>query len=199
MRSLLLNFRLRSRRLSHLMRTVIVVALSAAVGFFCLTLRAAPAQQPNADTKKRPLLQTAEATAPTSSMTVYSLRLRPGQDLKKELTAFTRQHNIEAGVILTCVGSLTQTALRYANKEETTQKQGHFEIVSLVGTLDSTGGHLHLSVSDGEGRTAGGHLKEGNIVYTTAEIAIGSLPEVRYTREKDSTFGYDELVIRKRR
>jgi hypothetical protein len=50
---------------------------------------------------------------------------------------------------------------------------GKHEIVSLVGTLALDGDHLHIAVSDSTGRTIGGHLMEGSLVYTTAEIAVG--------------------------
>src|SRR5258706_6287807 len=74
---------------------------------------------------------------------IHALRLKPGQDLKKELTEFVKRENIEAGWIITCVGSLTQTNLRFANQPEGIKSNGHFEIVSLVGTLSVNGSHLH--------------------------------------------------------
>jgi len=75
--------------------------------------------------------------------------------------------------------------------------QGHFEIVSLVGTLSAGGGaHLHLSVSDSTGRTLGGYLLDGCRVYTTAEIVLGTLPELQFARKTDATFGYQELVVK---
>ena len=97
--------------------------------------------------------------------------------------------------MLTCVGSLTMTTLRLANQEAASVYRGHFEIVSLVGTLSVNGSHLHLAVSDSTGRTIGGHLLDGCRVYTTAEIVLGELPEVEYRRETDPTFGYKELVV----
>ncbi|WP_460623072.1 PPC domain-containing DNA-binding protein [Hymenobacter tenuis] len=134
-------------------------------------------------------------SAPVSSMRTYALRLRPGQDLRKELLAFTTQHNMKAAAVVTCVGSLTTTTLRLANQEGSTVYQGHFEIVSLVGTLSVNGSHLHLSVSDSTGRTIGGHLLAGNVVYTTVELVIGELPELDFRRETDPTFGYKELTV----
>ncbi len=98
--------------------------------------------------------------------------------------------------MLTCVGSLTNVSLRLANQEGATEYTGHFEIVSLVGTLSVNGSHLHLSVSDSTDRTLGGHLLDGNRVYTTAELVIGILPAVVYVREPDPTFGYRELEVR---
>ena len=141
-------------------------------------------------------------TLPTpvaATMQVYSFRLRSGQDLKKELDAFVQQNHVAAGTMVTCVGSLTDVTLRLANQDGPSVWQGHFEIVSLVGTLSTNGSHLHLSVSDSTGQTIGGHLLEGCLIYTTAEIVVGVMPDVIYTREPDPAFGYRELVIRKRK
>ena len=130
-------------------------------------------------------------------MHAYALRLPPGADLRDELVAFVAAHHLEAGAVLTCVGSLTDVSLRLANQESATHYHGHFEIVSLVGTLSASGGaHLHLSVADSTGRTLGGHLLAGCRVYTTAEIVLGALPGLVFTRETDATFGYKELVVK---
>lgn len=143
--------------------------------------------------------QTALPVSPTpaSNLRAYALRLAPGADLREQILAFVAAQHIEAGALLTCVGSLTDVRLRLANQENATHYHGHFEIVSLVGTVSKSGGaHLHLSVSDSTGRTIGGHLLAGCRVYTTAEIVLGALPGLVFTRETDPTFGYKELVIR---
>lgn len=135
----------------------------------------------------------------SATMHTYSFRLRPGQDLLNEIEAVVRQERIEAGAILTCVGSLTDLTLRLANQEGPSVWHGHFELVSLVGTLSTGGSHIHLSVSDSTGRTLGGHLLEGCKIYTTAELVIGVMPDLVYAREPDPTFGYRELVVRKKK
>jgi predicted DNA-binding protein with PD1-like motif len=144
---------------------------------------------------------TAPAPSPTvpSRIRAHTLRLRPGQGLVEELQAFAKSQRLRAGAILTTVGSLTRVNLRYANQKEGVAEEGHFEIVSLVGTLNEDSMHLHLSVSDGQGRTRGGHLLPGNTVYTTAEIVIAELEDASYERELDPTFGYRELVVKPRR
>jgi predicted DNA-binding protein with PD1-like motif len=128
----------------------------------------------------------------------YAFRLKPGQDLKRELVAFTAEQGLQAGFILTCVGSVRQAALRLANKPNTTMYAGKMEIVSLTGTLCPDGPHLHISLSDGEGATIGGHLQDGNLIYTTAEIVIGELEDVVFCREICSESTYDELVVKPR-
>ncbi len=129
-------------------------------------------------------------------MEAYALRLHPNQDLKMALDTFARAHNLEAACVLTCVGSLQRAVLRLANREEAAELIDKFEIVSLTGTLSKYGAHYHIAIADGQGRTVGGHLLEGCLVYTTAEIVIGLLPDLSFLREVDSATGYDELYIR---
>ena len=134
----------------------------------------------------------------TPAMTVYALRLHPGQDLKRELEAFAKSQHLQAAFIVTCVGSLRKVALRPANQQEPLLREQKFEIVSLVGTLSPDGAHLHISLSDSTGATIGGHLLEGNEVYTTAEIVIGEAAQLQFHREVDPETTYKELTIRKR-
>ncbi|SFF48443.1 hypothetical protein SAMN04488541_104036 [Thermoflexibacter ruber] len=128
-------------------------------------------------------------------MQVSVIRLRPMEDLKKSLENFVKENQIKAGIVLTCVGSLQASHLRLANQPQGTTFEGKQEIVSLVGTLATSGSHLHLSISDSTGKTIGGHLLEGCLVYTTAEIAIGILPQLRFTRELDTISTYKELKV----
>lgn len=73
------------------------------------------------------------------------------------------------------------------------------EIVSLVGTLSSVGGHhLHISVSTKTGQVLGGHVFGEMNVFTTAEIVIGECEDLSFMREFDPASGYDELVVYKR-
>jgi uncharacterized protein len=134
----------------------------------------------------------------TDDVKIHVFRLKPGQDLKREIEAHVKAHNIEAGWVMTCVGSVTQYHLRFANQPQGTKGNGHFEIVSLVGTISINGHHLHMSVSDSTGRTIGGHLLDSNFIYTTAEIVIGEGKQLVFTREKDGTTEWEELKIKRK-
>ncbi len=125
----------------------------------------------------------------------YTFRLSPGQDLFGSIEAFARDKNIEAGCVLSGVGSLTHFTLRFANQEVYAEGDGHFEIVSITGTVSIHGSHVHLSVSDNDGKTIGGHLVPGCTIYTTAEIVILAFDNVVYKREFAEDSGYDELVV----
>src|SRR4030095_9368960 len=100
----------------------------------------------------------------------YTFRLKPGHDLFDSIQAFVKERNIEAGCVISGVGSLTYATLRLANREFLTNYEGYFEIVSITGLVSIHGSHLHISISDEDGKTFGGHLDSGCKVYTTAEI-----------------------------
>jgi uncharacterized protein len=133
---------------------------------------------------------------PMEQVKIHAFRLKPKEDLKEQIDAYIKRENIEAGWIMTCVGSLTQYNLRFANQPSGTKGNGHFEIVSLVGTVSTNGSHLHLSVSDSLGNTIGGHLLAENLIYTTAEIVIGESKKHIFTREKDGSTPWEELQVK---
>jgi uncharacterized protein len=134
-------------------------------------------------------------SASVESAAVHAFRLCPGQDLKQELLNYAASQGIGAAAIVTCVGSLTKTALRYAGRRDGTIRSGMFEIVSMVGTLGEGGAHLHVSLSDEHGALFGGHVLDGCLVHTTAEVVLAELPGLVFHREIDPETGYRELVI----
>jgi len=132
-------------------------------------------------------------------MKTYTFRLKPGLDLFNSIESFVADKKIEAGCILCGVGSLTHATLRLANRERYNEYEGHFEIVSITGTVATSGSHLHISISDGNGATIGGHLVSGCKIYTTAEIVLAVFEDVAYSRELlEDDSGYEELVVREK-
>lgn len=129
------------------------------------------------------------------SIQVHTLRLKPGQDFLHEIDNYINEKSIKAGCIISAVGSLTHATLRLANQNHFNQYQGYFEIVSITGTTSINGSHIHISISDTKGQTTGGHLVEGCIIYTTAEIVILEFTEMIYQRELCQMSGYEELTI----
>ena len=128
-------------------------------------------------------------------MNTYALRLRPGDDPKAALDALAEARAWEAANVLTCVGSLRKAVLRFANQEDAVTLTGHFEIVSLTGVFSRHGGHYHIAIADGTGRTYGAHLMDGSEIYTTAEIVLAVLDGERFLRSFDPATGYEELDI----
>ena len=125
----------------------------------------------------------------------YTFRLSPGQDLFDSIQAFVMKKHIQAGCILSGVGSLRHATLRLADREYNSEYEGPFEIVSITGTVSVHGSHLHIAISDGDGRTIGGHFESGCKIYTTAEIVIAAFNDVVYKREFAEDSGYEELTV----
>lgn len=128
----------------------------------------------------------------------HAFRLKPGADLKVKMDAYVKTHNIRAAWVATCVGSLTHYNIRFANQPNESTGDGHFEIVSLTGTFATNGSHIHISISDSTGKTIGGHLLGGNIVYTTAEIVLQEDDGFEFSREKDGSTPWEELQVKKK-
>ena len=129
-----------------------------------------------------------------SSITSLSLRLQPGDDIRSSLSNLLLDRELPAACVLSCAGSLSRAALRLAGNGGAII-EGPLEIISLSGTLSPQGPHLHIAFADNTGRVLGGHLLDGCIVLTTAEIVLALLPEVRFSRRRDAATGYAELFI----
>lgn len=132
-------------------------------------------------------------------MQLVPLRLRHGQDLRAALEAALTEHAVGAAFVLQGIGSLSVAQLRLAGAEQPTELRGDLEILTLAGSLAPDGAHLHIAISDAQGRVLGGHVSAGCIVRTTAEILLALLPEHEFSRELDAAgSGFRELVVRPR-
>jgi uncharacterized protein len=131
-------------------------------------------------------------------MQTFTFRLKPGQDVFDEIESVVTEKNIDAGCVLSAVGSLMHATLRLANREFYSEYEGYFEIVSMTGTVSIHGSHLHISISDENGKTIGGHLVPGCKIYTTAEMVIAMFEDEIYRREFAEDSGYEELVVYKK-
>jgi predicted DNA-binding protein with PD1-like motif len=136
------------------------------------------------------------STSKSHRAVFHVLRLIPGDDLLLEIKRFVDERGLHAAFIASAVGSVGKCIVRPAGASNAAVFiDSKFEIVSLSGTLEAGGAcHLHISVSDESCNVKGGHVLEGCVVRTTAEIVLGSLPDLTFTRALDSS-GYDELFI----
>ena len=129
-----------------------------------------------------------------------AFRLKSGQDLKISMSEFVVESGFTSASVVSAVGSLNKINIRMAgakpDKQEAINVEDYFEVVSLIGTIAQNGeSHLHIAVSDKNGKVIGGHLKEGCIVHTTAEIVLITDPSLQFTRTKDESTGFKELNI----
>ena len=111
-------------------------------------------------------------------------------ELEKDLIEKLDQKKIK---YYSCVDELN---IRLAGGELFFKDKNDYEIVSITGTLSKDGEHIHASFSDITGKTIGGHLSDGCIINTTAEIILHEL-EYTFTREYDASTGYKEIVMSK--
>lgn len=125
----------------------------------------------------------------------FTFRLKPKQDLKSEIEKFVINNKIKAGIIGLMVGSLNKAVLRMADGKSTKDWDEPLEIVSGTGTISENGCHIHISFSDLGGKVSGGHLKEGCVINTTAEIVILVFSDVVFQRVLDKETGYNELCV----
>lgn len=134
-----------------------------------------------------------------SEVIPHVLRIKPGEDPKAVLVKFVQDNKLKAVSVSAAVGSLKKTVLRYANQKDYVKLEGFREVVGLSGTLGATSGsHLHLSVSDAQGQTLGGHLGEGSEVYTTLEVVLLSYPALEFERVVDPKTTFPELNVKKK-
>ena len=129
-------------------------------------------------------------------MNVLALRLHPNQDVRKSVKQFAVTHAIQAGFILGGIGSLHRAAIRFANQPQPDYLEGPFEVLALSGTVSIHGIHIHMAIADSDGKVLGGHLCDGSIIHTTAEIIVGQTEQWVFHREMDEQTGFLELTIR---
>ena len=129
----------------------------------------------------------------------HAFRLTYGMDLRQGIEDYCRDNDIHSAAIVTVVGCVYRARIRLADGETIEEYDDRYEIVSLTGTISPDGSHMHISLADEDGRVIGGHMCNGCLVNTTAEVVLVSLDdEYLFSREYDDSTGYDELVIRKR-
>lgn len=125
----------------------------------------------------------------------HCFRLHRGDDLMESIRQLCRSKQIRAGVVLSAVGCILRGRLRDASGVTIRDIEGHYEIVSLNGTVSAQRCHLHIALSAEDLSTIGGHLCPGCIINTTCELVIAELPGIEYGVEEDPETGYDELIF----
>ncbi|CAN5152376.1 DNA-binding protein [soil metagenome] len=129
-------------------------------------------------------------------MQTIARRLKPDQEIFSEIESICHSENIQAGVILSLVGSVKSASLRFANQENESKIVGPLEIVSVTGTVSKTGCHIHTAFSNSQGTTIGGHLVAGARVFTTVELVILDMSSSHsFSRGLCQLSGFEELVI----
>ena len=129
---------------------------------------------------------------------VIVVRLAPGTDLLKGIQEACEKYRIHNGVVVSAIGSLN--GVRFCDVEALPEKKcgyGYGKILSLDETIELTGAggvicsdaenninlHIHICMSDKNGKAYGGHLVEGTKVLMTADIVLGEIEGIAMRRE----------------
>ena len=109
-------------------------------------------------------------------MDTLTLHLEPGQDLLLSISAIAQEKRI-SGFLLGVVGNLSKASFQCPGRDKPTVLEGELEIITLNGTFDADGVHLHLSLSDGACQVWGGHLEQGSLIMKGADLLLGILKQ----------------------
>ena len=133
----------------------------------------------------------AEATAGP----VHILRPAAESDLLKELEKYVRDAGINLAW-LSGMGAVSRATLRYYDQVDhewdDLQLEQHLEVVNLVGNVSLLNGqpmvHVHVTLSDEEGKCWGGHLAYDTLVFNM-EIMLQILSGAVVSRVPDPATG----------
>jgi len=122
-------------------------------------------------------------------------RLEFGCDLLDELTGFCVRNNIQLGRI-EALGAVQKARTGFYDQAARTYQFHSFdkplEITSLAGNISLKDGkpfvHAHVTLSDENGHTFGGHLAQGTIVFA-CEFIIDAFDGPPFQRQLDAQTG----------
>ena len=112
----------------------------------------------------------------------YIVSMDPGEEILGQLRVFAEAEQVKLASV-TALGAVKDFTVGVfdtgAKVYKSNRFQGVYEIVSLVGTINTMDGafycHLHMCAADQEGRAFGGHLNEA-VISATCELVISCLP-----------------------
>ena len=122
------------------------------------------------------------------------VRIDRGEEILQAVRSVAERERIRLASVeaLGAVDDFTVGVYNVAEKQYRARSfQGAYEIVSLVGTINTMNGevytHLHMSAGDEEGRVFGGHLSRG-VISATVEMVVTLIPGT-VDRQLDESIG----------
>ena len=112
----------------------------------------------------------------------YIVRMDPGEEILTQLKVFAEQEGVKLASV-TALGAVKDFTVGVfdtgAKVYKSNRFQGVYEIVSLVGTINTMNDafycHLHMCAADQEGHAFGGHLNEA-VISATCGLVVTCLP-----------------------
>lgn len=127
-----------------------------------------------------------------------AVRLLPGTDVLKGLEEACEKYKINNGVILSVIGSLD--GVRFCSVDHLPESKagyGYTGVLKLDGPIELTGAagiichdcdnntnlHVHVTLSDPNGKGFGGHLTYGTKVLLTVDAVLAEIEGIVMGRE----------------
>ncbi|MFO7838736.1 MAG: DNA-binding protein [Desulfosalsimonadaceae bacterium] len=125
----------------------------------------------------------------------YMGRLAHGADLLEELTNISREQGLLAGRI-EAIGAVQKAVIGYYNQKSREYQYNildqAMEIVKLCGNVSVKDGepmvHAHIALADEQGRTFGGHLAPGTVIFA-CECIVEAFEGPAFERVYDEQTG----------
>lgn len=128
---------------------------------------------------------------------IITFRIKPHEDVMETMEAVCKKEGIQNGVIISAIGSLR--GAQFMNPEpkpdhkagyaygDPIKLEGPIELVFASGLITHDGEgklmlHVHVTLSDVNGKGYGGHLIPGNKVLLTTEVVIGEFEGIEMLR-----------------
>ena len=122
-------------------------------------------------------------------------KLTHDADLLKELTSVCEKEGIRLGCVQ-AIGAVKKARLGFYDQQQRKccflEIDENLEITALIGNISIRDGkpmvHSHITLSDSKGRSFGGHLSDGTIVFA-CEFIITTCTGPDYFRDYDEETG----------
>jgi hypothetical protein len=126
---------------------------------------------------------------------LYVTRLSRGEDLLLALKGLADTHGIRSGLVQG-IGALDRAVVGFYDRDARAYQEIRLdqplEVLSLLGNISLAEGrslvHAHVVLGDREGRTWGGHLLEGSVVFAF-ELSLTEFVHEWIERVRDEDTG----------
>ena len=118
-------------------------------------------------------------------------RFGKGEDILESLSGLVEKNRISAASF-TGIGTVEKATIGYFigdGQYANTSIEGPLEVVSCIGNVSLKEGdpfvHAHMTFSDRQGKTYGGHLMPGTTVDATFEVILHAYDDMALVRKLD--------------
>jgi predicted DNA-binding protein with PD1-like motif len=126
----------------------------------------------------------------------HFIKIEKGEDILETIVKYCKEVELKSGAIYG-LGAVEKASLGFFDLASKTYLTNDYdfnaEILNCTGNIaknketDEYIAHIHMTISDSEGKTFGGHLLPGNPISVTGEFTIFEI-DIALKREIDDEF-----------